>query len=99
MIPEAEFRPERLRPREEEVRHLFKPKRERTGKPTAANDKIYHDTFADWEKESLEVLKEQILFRPEIELTKTEFGQLTKTRALILIRNHDKKHTKINKFI
>jgi hypothetical protein len=100
MIPEAEFRPERLRPREEEVRHLFKPKRERTGKPTAANDKIYHDTFADWEKESLKVLKEQILFRPEIELTKTEFGQLTKTRALILIRNHDKNtSTTVNNFI
>ena len=92
MIPEAEFIPERLRPREEEVRHLFKPKRDRTGKPTAANDKIYHDAVADWEKESLKVLKEQILFRPDIELTKTEFGQLTKTRALILIRNHDKKH-------
>ena len=97
LIPaEPEFRPERLQPREEEVRHLFKPKRERKGKPTAANEKIYHDTFADWNAESLKVLKEQILFRPEIELTKGEFGQLTKTKALILIRNHDKKHPKIN---
>ena len=92
LIPEAEFRPERLRPREEEVRHLFKPKRERKGKPTAANDKIYHATFTDWEKESIKVLKEQILFRPEIELSKTKMGQLTKSEALILIRNHDKKH-------
>jgi len=92
LIPDAEFKPEKLRPREEEVRHLFKPKRERKGKPTAANDKIYHDTFADWEKESLKVLKEQILSRPEIELSKTKMGQLTKSEALILIRNHDKKH-------
>ena len=96
LIPaEPEFRPERLQPREEEIRHLFKPKRERTGKPTAANEKIYHDTFTDWNKESLKVLKEQILFRPEIELTKGEFGQLTKPKALILIRNHDKKYPKI----
>jgi len=94
MIPEAEFRPEKLRPREADVRHLFKPKsvRASSAPPPKKDEILYHDTFAEWELEDIKVLKEQLRLRPGIKITKTDLKNMTNSNAIILIRNYDKKH-------
>ena len=83
--------PSKLRPKEEEVRHLFKPKTERAKSvPRAHGEKIYHDKVADWQKESLAVLKEQLRFRPDIKLKKSEINAITKNHAILLLSSFDK---------
>jgi hypothetical protein len=42
--------------------------------------------------EKEKILEEQISYRPGITLTKTELHDLTKPRAIYLIREFDKKH-------
>jgi hypothetical protein len=83
--------PSKLRPKEEEVRHLFKPKTERAKNVQKAHgEKIYHDKVADWQKETLEVLKEQLRFRPDIKLKKSEINAITKNHAILLLTSFDK---------
>jgi hypothetical protein len=101
LIPDQpEFRPERLQPMEAELRHLFKPKKERASSaPPPKHDTIMHrDTFDEWNKERFDsTLKEQITkFRPSIKTTmsKTEWTRLTKPLAIALIMAYDKKHPK-----
>ena len=82
--------PSKLRPREEEVRHLFKPKTERAKsvqKPKG--EKIYRE---NWEKESLEVLKEQLRFRPGLKMKKSEINGITKSHAIYLLTSYDKQN-------
>ena len=85
--------PSKLRPREEEVRHLFKPKTERAKSVQKAHgEKIYHDKVADWQKESLAVLKEQLRFRPDIKMKKSEINGITKSHAIYLLTSYDKQN-------
>ena len=88
------IRPGMLQPRSEDVRHLYKPKHERSKKRVTMWEKEHFDTFEDWNQEGIKFLKDQITHRPEIKLTKTEFHNLTKARAIYLIREHDSKHPK-----
>ena len=88
------IKPGMLQPRSEDVRHLYKPTHERTKKRANAWEKEYFDTFEDWNQEGIKFLKDQITHRPEIKLTKTELHNLTKARAIYLIREHDSKHPK-----
>ena len=88
------IRPGMLQPRSEDVRHLYKPKHERTKKRVTMWEKEYFDTFEEWNREGIKFLKDQITYRPEIKLTKTELHNLTKARAIYLIREHDSKHPK-----
>jgi hypothetical protein len=85
-------RPGSLQPRDQDVRHLFKPKHERTKKRNSTFGIEHFDTFEEWNREGIKFLKEQISYRPGITLTKTEFHDLTKPRAIYLIREFDKKH-------
>ena len=87
-------RPGMLQPRSEDVRHLYKPKHERTKKRVTMWEKEYFDTFEELNREGIKFLKDQIAYRPEIKLTKTELHNLTKARAIYLIREHDSKHPK-----
>ena len=80
---------------------IFKPKHERTKKRTSAGEKVYFNTFWEWNSEGIEFLKDQINHRPEIKnrLTKTELHNLTKPRAILMIREHDNRHPKNSKHI
>ena len=88
------IRPGMLQPRSEDVRHLYKPKHERTKKRVTMWDKEYFDTFEEWDREGIKFLKDQITYRPEIKLTKTELHNLTKAKAIYLIREYDRTHPK-----
>jgi hypothetical protein len=87
------IRPGMLLPRSEDVRHLYKPKHERTKKRTTM-EKEYFDTFEEWNREGIKFLKDQITYRPEIKLSRTEIHNLTKPRAIYLIREYDKNNPK-----
>ena len=65
------IRPGMLQPRTEDVRYIYKPKHERTKKRTSW-EKEYFETFEEWNRAGIKVLKDQIAHRPEIKLTKTE---------------------------
>ena len=67
---------------------ICKPKHERT-KKRASWEKEYFQTFEEWNREGIKFLKDQIAHRPEIRLTKKELHNLTKPRAILLIREHD----------
>ena len=93
MIPEAEFRPEKLRPREGAVRHLLRPKSVRaTSAPPKHDTILHHDSVEEWELEDIEVLKQQLRLRPGIKITQTDLKDITNHDAIIVIRNYDKKH-------
>ena len=86
--------PGRLQPRTQDVRHLYQPKHERRKKRTTAGDKEHFDTVEEWMREGIKFLKEQITHRPGIKLSKTELHDLTKERAVYLIREYDRTHPK-----
>ena len=86
--------PSNLRPKEEEVRHLFKPKTERVKKPQAHGQKIYYDTATGWQNEHINVLKEQLRLRPDIKLKKSEIDHIPKDRAVAFLLNYDKMSSK-----
>ena len=86
--------PGRLQPRTQDVRHLYQPKHERRKKRTTAGDKEHFDTVEEWMREGIKFLKEQITHRPGIKLSKTELHDLTKERAVYLIRKYDSSNPK-----
>ena len=95
LIPaEPVVQPGKLQPKEKEVRHLFKPKAERAKKLQAYGEKIHHDMETDWQREHINVVKEQLRLRPEIKLKKSEIELISKDRAIALLMNYDKKHSK-----
>jgi hypothetical protein len=86
--------PGKLQPKEKDVSHLYKPKAERAKKLQAYGEKIYHDMETDWQREHINVLKEQLRLRPEIKLKKSEIELISKDRAVAFLMNYDKKHSK-----
>ena len=86
--------PGRLQPRTQDVRHLYQPKHERRKKRTTAGETEHFDTVEEWMREGIKFLKEQIAHRPGIKLSKTELHDLTKERAVYLIRDYDRTHPK-----
>jgi len=47
----------------------------------------------DWQREHINVVKEQLRLRPEIKLKKSEIELISKDRAIALLMNYDKKHS------
>lgn len=79
----------KLRPREEEVTHLYKPKAERAKEQPAHGERFYRENPKEWQKEKLTTIKEQIKLRPEIKLKLSEINALTKDKAIWLICDYD----------
>ena len=90
LIPaEPIVKPGKLRPREEEVTHLYKPKAERAKEQPAHGERFYRENPKEWQKEKLTTIKEQIKLRPEIKLKLSEINALTKDKAIWLISDYD----------
>ena len=80
------------KPKPNVVTHQFKPKSERAKKPRSHGERIYLDSVSEWQKESLAVLKEQISFRPDIKIKKSELNVITKAKAIFLLMDYDKRN-------
>ena len=80
------------KPKPNVVTHQFKQKSERAKKPRAHGERIYLDSVSEWQKESLPVLKEQLSFRPDIKLNKSELNVITNEKAIFLLMDYDKRN-------
>ena len=80
------------KPKPNVVTRQFKQKSERAKKPRSHGERIYLDSVSEWQKESLPVLKEQISFRPDIKLKKSELNVVTNEKAIFLLMDYDKRN-------
>ena len=94
LIPaEPIVKPGKLKPREEDVAHIYRPKAGRPRQVEAHGVKVYRGNAKEWQKESIKVLREQLRFRPELKLKSSEIDVITKDRAIFLLWDHDRPKT------
>jgi len=90
--------PGKLQPREEDVKHLYQPRPNRSTKhtlttSTGLNEKIYRKGYDNWMNESRDVLLKQLRFRPDITkgIKQKEVQGYNKEKLVSMIVLYDKK--------